>query len=118
MKSSRLLLNPVANPPSQEPAFSFESGNGIVRSETGSPGVNGGSAQQGSWTVIYPDGSTGEFSFVADDQGARFESPLLPFGPEIPQHALEQIAFAEEERRQGIFHDGSWDEATYGAANY
>ena len=49
-------------------------------------------------SVIYPDGSTGEFSFVADDQGARFESPLLPIGPEIPQHALEQILFAEEER--------------------
>ena len=49
-------------------------------------------------SVVYPDGSAGEFSFVADDQGARFESPLLPIGPEIPQHALEQIAFAEEER--------------------
>jgi len=98
--------------------FDFETDNGIVRSESGSNGLNGGSAQQGSWRVVYPDGSAGEFSFVADDQGARFESPLLPIGPEIPQHALEQIAFAEEERRQGIFHDGSWDEATYGAANF
>ena len=49
-------------------------------------------------SVVYPDGSAGEFSFAADDQGARFESPLLPVGPEMPQHALEQILFAEEER--------------------
>ena len=49
-------------------------------------------------SVVYPDGSAGEFSFVADDQGARFESPLLPIAPEMPQHALDQILFAEEER--------------------
>ena len=30
-------------------AFDFESANGIVRSETGSPGINGGTFQQGSW---------------------------------------------------------------------
>jgi len=42
----------------------------------------------------------------------------LPIGPEIPQHALEQILFAEEERKNGIIHDGQWDPATYGAANF
>jgi len=94
--------------------FDFETDNGIVRSESGSPIANGATAQEGSWRVTYPDGSTGEFRFVADEFGAQVESDRLPIGPEIPAHALEQIARSEQERRDGITHDGFWDPIRYG----
>jgi len=100
-------------------AFTFESADGTLRSESGSPGANGATNQEGSWTITFPDGQTGTVSFVANELGSQFESPsLLPVGPEIPEHALEQIRFAEEERAQGIIHDGQWDESLWGHQNY
>lgn len=59
-------------------------------------------------SFTFPDGSQGKFSFVADENGYRVESPLLPVGPAAPPHALAQIEKAEYERAQGIVHDGSY----------
>merc|ERR1711915_285194 len=39
-------------------AFSFQSDNGILRSESGTPGSNGATNQEGEWTVTHPNGQT------------------------------------------------------------
>ncbi|KAF2360211.1 Insect cuticle protein [Trinorchestia longiramus] len=95
--------------------FNFETGDGIRRNEQGAPtGPNGAVVQQGGWTMTFPDGTTGQFSFIADEFGYRVESPLLPTPPPMPAHALEQIQRAERERAQGIVHDGQYDPSRYG----
>ncbi|KAF2360210.1 Insect cuticle protein [Trinorchestia longiramus] len=87
-------------------AFDFETGDGIKRNEQGSPsGPQGAVVSQGGWTFTFPDGSPAQFSFVADDAGYRVESPLLPVGPPLPPHALEQIEKARQEEASGIFFD-------------
>merc|ERR1719385_698887 len=44
-------------------AFSFQTDNGILRSEEGTPGFNGATNQRGSWTVTHPNGDTYEVRF-------------------------------------------------------
>lgn len=95
--------------------FNFETGDGVSRNEQGAPtGPNGAVVQQGGWTFTFPDGSQGQFNFIADEFGYRVESPLLPTPPPMPAHALEQIARSERERAAGIFHDGQYDPSRYG----
>lgn len=48
------------------------------------------------------DGSIATFTYVADENGYRVESPLLPALPDFVQ---QQIAFAEEQRARGITFD-------------
>lgn len=48
------------------------------------------------------DGTKATFSYVADENGYRVQSPLLP---ELPDFVKEQIRFAEEERARGIIHN-------------
>jgi len=100
-------------------SFTYESADGTLRSESGSPGVNGGTIMEGSWTLVFPDGQRGTISYVAGHNGAVFESPsLLPLAPEMPAHAVEQVKFAAEERAAGIIHDGQWDASKWGSHLY
>lgn len=46
-----------------------------------------------------PDGNLVEVRYVADEFGFRAESPFVPTPHPLPAHALQQIAFAEEQRR-------------------
>lgn len=46
-----------------------------------------------------PDGNLVEVRYVADEFGFRAESPYVPTPHPLPAHALQQIAFAEEQRR-------------------
>merc|ERR1711962_409581 len=72
----------------------------------------------GSYAFTF-ESADGTIRFIADAGGARFESPsLLPIAPEMPEHALEQIRFAEEERARGVVHDGQWDASLWGHQNY
>ncbi|XP_047469530.1 cuticle protein AM1199-like [Penaeus chinensis] len=89
-------------------SFDVETGDGIVRSESGGPG----GAQQGTVSFTFPDGQIFNLQFVADVNGYQPQSPFLPVAPAfphpIPAHALEQIergrleleARAREEQRQ------------------
>ena len=58
-----------------------------------------------------PDGTPVELQFVADENGYQPQSNLLPVAPAfphpIPQFVLDQIAFAEEQRRRGLTEDSS-----------
>ncbi|XP_037780611.1 cuticle protein AMP1A-like [Penaeus monodon] len=89
-------------------SFDVETGDGIVRSESGGPG----GAQQGTVSFTFQDGQVFEIQFVANDNGYQPQSPFLPVAPAflypVPAHALEQIerdrleleARAREEQRQ------------------
>ncbi|XP_066960758.1 pupal cuticle protein 36-like [Macrobrachium rosenbergii] len=79
-------------------AFVYETGDGISRQEQGFPqGVTGAVAQQGGWSFTLPDGTPAAFNFVADENGFRVESDLIPTPPPLPAHAIEQIEKARLE---------------------
>ncbi|XP_071521900.1 cuticle protein AMP4-like [Panulirus ornatus] len=82
----------------------FEAENGIKFQFSGSQGVEGGSNMVGVYSYPMDDGTVAEVSFVADENGFQPQSNLLPVAPafphEIPQFVLDQIAFAEEERKR------------------
>jgi len=78
---------------------------------SGSADENGAQVMQGSYSFPLPDGTIATFNWVADANGFRVESPLLPVAPQpehpIPAHAQEQIDFANAQRAAGLV----WDEA-------
>ncbi|KAK8376808.1 hypothetical protein O3P69_010021 [Scylla paramamosain] len=83
-------------------SFNFETGNGISRQEQGYPqGPEGAVVSQGGWSFTFPDGTPAVFSFVADENGYRVESDLLPTPHPLPAHALAQIEFARQQEAQG-----------------
>ncbi|CAL4121071.1 unnamed protein product [Meganyctiphanes norvegica] len=91
-------------------SYGFESDDGISVNSRGFQGSAGQANMEGSFSFTLPDGTLAEVRWVADEQGFRAESPLLPVAPvnphPIPAHALEQIRFAEEQRARGLV----WDE--------
>ncbi|KAK4304214.1 hypothetical protein Pmani_023848 [Petrolisthes manimaculis] len=82
--------------------YAFEADNGIAVEASGTPGVAGQSNIQGVYRYILDDGSVAEVRYVADENGFRPESPLLPTPHPLPLHAQEQIRFAEEQRALGV----------------
>merc|ERR1712055_545098 len=89
----------------------FVADNGIAQSMVGSADESGAQVMSGSYSYPLPDGSIATFNWVADANGYRVESPLLPVAPvdphPIPAHAQEQIDFANAQRAAGLV----WDEA-------
>ncbi|XP_063587503.1 cuticle protein AMP1A-like [Penaeus indicus] len=81
--------------------FDMESANGIVMSESGSPGDEGAINSAGSFSYTAPDGTDVHLQYVADERGFQPQGDHLPVAPEfphpIPQFVLDQIAFAAEE---------------------
>ncbi|CAL4157694.1 unnamed protein product [Meganyctiphanes norvegica] len=84
--------------------------NGILIAESGDDeGV------QGTYVFTAPNGETVEMRLVANENGAVYESPSghLPVAPlpvqaihPIPEHALEAIEFASQQRAAGV----EWDQ--------
>merc|ERR1712055_625638 len=101
-------VNPSA---AGEYSFDVETGDGIVRSESGS-GPDGAVETQGSFSFNHPNGDLFELKFVADAEGYKPESAALPVAPafphEIPQFVLDQIAFAAQQKAEA-----SSEERTY-----
>ncbi|XP_047469335.1 cuticle protein CP14.6-like [Penaeus chinensis] len=81
--------------------FDMETDNGIVVSESGSPGAKGAINSAGSFSYTAPDGTPIRLQFVADENGFQPQGAHLPVAPEfphpIPQFVLDQIAFAAQE---------------------
>ncbi|XP_063870995.1 cuticle protein AM1159-like [Scylla paramamosain] len=82
--------------------YVFETANGILEERTGTRGVFGQSNMQGTYRFTLPDGTLAEVRYIADENGFRAESPLIPTPHPLPAHAIEQIRIAEEQREQGI----------------
>ncbi|XP_071521448.1 cuticle protein AMP4-like [Panulirus ornatus] len=85
-------------------SFDFAAENGIKVHISGSQGEDGGANSIGSWSYPLAHGGVAELKFVADENGFQPESDLLPVAPAfphpIPQFVLDQIAFAEEEKKR------------------
>ncbi|XP_071551785.1 cuticle protein AM/CP1114-like [Panulirus ornatus] len=75
----------------------YATSNDITETREGTPGEKGQSNIAGSYSFILLDGTNAEFTYVADEEGIRVESPLLPTSPPIPAHSLAQIDFARQE---------------------
>merc|ERR1712042_259338 len=92
----------------------FEADNGLTQSMVGSADANGASVISGTYSFPLPDGSIATFDWVADANGFRVESPLLPVAPlpehPIPAHAQEQIDYANAQQAAGLV----WDELNGG----
>ncbi|KAK8745511.1 hypothetical protein OTU49_000231, partial [Cherax quadricarinatus] len=78
--------------------YRFETSNGLKEERVGTVGAEGQSNMQGSYSFTLPDGTVAVITYVADENGFRPESPLLPQDHPLPAHAVAQIAFAEEQR--------------------
>ncbi|KAG0723575.1 Cuticle protein AM1199 [Chionoecetes opilio] len=89
-------------------AFNFETANGIVRQEQGYPqGPAGAVASSGGWSFTFPDGTPADFQFVADENGYRPVSNLIPTPHPLPAHAIQQIEFARRNPTPGS-HAGAY----------
>ncbi|XP_069167585.1 cuticle protein AM1159-like [Procambarus clarkii] len=82
--------------------YAFEAENGISVEASGSPGSEGQSNIQGVYRFPLDDGTVAEVRYVADDNGFRPESPLLPTPHPLPAHVHELLRIAEDQRARGI----------------
>merc|ERR1712189_9456 len=91
--------------------YNFESEDGIQVAADGSSNAEGASVMSGTYSFTLPDGTPASFNWVADQNGFRIESPLLPVAPQpehhMPEHALEQVRFAVQQRAAGLRYDGA-----------
>ncbi|CAL4063300.1 unnamed protein product [Meganyctiphanes norvegica] len=87
--------------------FVFETENNIRQAEEGVPGNNaeGSTVVQGTYSYALDDGSVVEVRYIADENGYRAESPILPLSPANPAHVEDLIRKAQEEDAQGIIFD-------------
>ncbi|XP_063598396.1 cuticle protein AMP1A-like [Penaeus indicus] len=85
--------------------YTFQTSNGISSSNTGTPGSEGQSNMQGSFSFPLPEGGVAEFTFVADENGYQPSSDLLPVAPPLPEHVHELLRIAEQQRAEGITFD-------------
>ncbi|XP_042241693.1 cuticle protein AM1199-like [Homarus americanus] len=86
-------------------SYDFEGENGIFASAVGRRSSQGQSNIEGSYRFTLPDGTLADVRYIADENGFRAESPLIPTPHPLPAHAVEQIRVAEEQRRRGIIWD-------------
>ncbi|KAK8745514.1 hypothetical protein OTU49_000234, partial [Cherax quadricarinatus] len=82
--------------------YAFEAENGIAVEASGSPGSEGQSNIQGSFKFPLDDGSIAEVRYVADENGFRPESSMLPTPHPLPDHVHELLRIAEDQRARGI----------------
>ncbi|XP_042893830.1 cuticle protein AM/CP1114-like [Penaeus japonicus] len=80
----------------------FETGNGIVASESGSSNSEGNFVKSGHYSYTAPDGTLVEVTYVADENGFQPASGILP---ELPQFVLDQIKKAAEEDAAAALRD-------------
>ncbi|XP_045621228.1 cuticle protein AMP1A [Procambarus clarkii] len=85
--------------------YNFQTSNGISAQKTGTPGSEGQSNYEGSFRFTLEDGTVAEVRYIADENGYRPESDLLPTPHPLPAHVHELLRIAEEQRRQGITFD-------------
>ncbi|XP_042890996.1 cuticle protein AMP1A-like [Penaeus japonicus] len=82
--------------------YTFETSNGIRANKVGTPGSEGQSNMEGSFSFPLADGTIAEVSFIADENGYQPSSDLLPVGPPPPEHVHELLRIADEQRAAGI----------------
>jgi len=79
-------------------SFSFETEDGMKRSEAGKHMESGGMIQTGSWEYVGPDGKIYKVSYIADENGFRPTGDHLPTPPALPP-ALQRFEDAKNGRQ-------------------
>merc|ERR1711973_43622 len=79
--------------------YGYETSNRITEEREGYTGNQGQSNMRGTFSFPLADGSVAEFTYTADENGYRVQSPLLP---PLPEFVQAQIRFAEEQRARGV----------------
>ncbi|XP_069996578.1 cuticle protein AMP1A-like [Penaeus vannamei] len=79
--------------------YLFETSNGIKTEKVGTPGSEGQSNMQGSFSFPLTDGGVAQFSYIADENGYQPSSDLLP---PTPPHVFRLLEIAAEQRAKGI----------------
>ncbi|CAL4226401.1 unnamed protein product, partial [Meganyctiphanes norvegica] len=77
--------------------------NGISETRSGSEGAAGTATLTGSYTIPLENGEVATFTWIADENGYRVESPFLS---QSPTHVADQLRIAKEQRAAGIKFDG------------
>lgn len=75
-------------------SFSFETEDGMKRSEAGKHMESGGMIQTGSWEYVGPDGQIYKIEYIADENGFRPTGDHLPTPPALPP-ALQRFEDAK-----------------------
>eukprot|EP00095_Tigriopus_kingsejongensis_P011769 snap_masked-scaffold119_size336447-processed-gene-0.2 protein:Tk11769 transcript:snap_masked-scaffold119_size336447-processed-gene-0.2-mRNA-1 annotation:"---NA---" len=123
------IVRSVYNAPSAESQnydFSFETENGIQQEASGEMKTVDNvevMVMRGSYTYIDADGQDVTVSWVADENGYRAESAILPIAPEIPfpeqaEAVAAQIRFAQQEEQQVAASSNSYSSAPAPAGRY
>ncbi|XP_037776836.1 cuticle protein AM1239-like [Penaeus monodon] len=85
--------------------FSYGTGNGIAHQESSRPTGVDTFVVEGSYSYTAPG------AHIADENGFRAESPLIPTTPAPPLHSLRQIAAAQDAfSRQGSVQQGGFQQ--------
>merc|ERR1739838_59742 len=95
--SAEIIRDERVNPQAESGSYSFmvETENGITREEK-----SDGNVVTGSYSFVHPDGSVHILSYIADKNGFRPQSDMLPTPPPMPAHALRQVEFARRQKEQ------------------
>eukprot|EP00095_Tigriopus_kingsejongensis_P001248 maker-scaffold850_size89018-snap-gene-0.26 protein:Tk01248 transcript:maker-scaffold850_size89018-snap-gene-0.26-mRNA-1 annotation:"GI12693" len=123
------IVRSVYNAPSAESQnydFSFETENGIQQEASGEMKLIDNAevmVMRGSYTYIDAEGQDVTVSWVADENGYRAESAILPIAPEIPfpeqaEAVAAQIRFAQQEEQQAAASSNSYSSAPAPAGRY
>jgi len=78
-------------------SFSYETEDGMKRSEAGKHMESGGMLQTGSWEYVGPDGKVYKVEYIADENGFRPTGDHLPTTPALPP-ALQRF----EDAKNGV----------------
>ncbi|CAL4095919.1 unnamed protein product, partial [Meganyctiphanes norvegica] len=96
--SAEIIRDERVNPQADSGSYSFviETDNGIKREEK-----SDGTVVTGSYSFVHPDGTVHVLRYIADKDGYRPQSDMLPTPPPMPEHAVRQVEFARSQREQG-----------------
>ncbi|XP_071551786.1 cuticle protein AMP4-like [Panulirus ornatus] len=82
--------------------YALEADNGIYMAAAGTPGSEGQTNIEGTYRL--PDGNGGfaDVTFIANENGFQPQSILLPTPHPLPDHVVELLRIAEQQRADGI----------------
>ncbi|XP_071552023.1 cuticle protein AMP4-like [Panulirus ornatus] len=81
--------------------YALEADNGIYMAAAGTPGSEGQTNIEGTYRLPDGDGFA-EVRFIANENGFQPQSDLLPKPHPLPDHVVELLRIAEEQRAAGI----------------
>ncbi|XP_071551997.1 cuticle protein AMP1A-like [Panulirus ornatus] len=82
--------------------YVLEADNGIYIAASGTRGLQGQANIEGSYSLLDNNGELKEVRYIANENGFQPQSDLLPTPHPLPDHVVELINIAEQQRADGI----------------